>query len=98
LSPFGRARSPSLPRATQEHALALPSSPAPGSSPSEVELETPLFFESAGRPLYAVFHAPALERPFRLAGGPASGYRYLVDSNLDWGQDLKGLASWLREQ
>jgi 4-amino-4-deoxy-L-arabinose transferase-like glycosyltransferase len=32
-----------------------------------------------------------------LAGGPACGYRYLVDSNLDWGQDLKGLASWLRE-
>lgn len=31
-----------------------------------------------------------------LAGGPANGYRYLVDSNLDWGQDLKGLASWLR--
>ena len=26
------------------------------------------------------------------AGGPANGYRLLVDSNLDWGQDLKGLA------
>lgn len=25
------------------------------------------------------------------AGGPKNGYRYLVDSNLDWGQDLKGL-------
>ncbi len=24
-------------------------------------------------------------------GGPANGYRYLVDSNLDWGQDLKNL-------
>jgi 4-amino-4-deoxy-L-arabinose transferase-like glycosyltransferase len=32
-----------------------------------------------------------------LAGGPSNGYRYLVDSNLDWGQDLEGLASWLRE-
>ena len=63
MSPFGRARSPSLPRATQEHALALPSSPVPGSSPSEVELETPLFFESAGRPLYGVYHPPALDRP-----------------------------------
>ena len=30
-----------------------------------------------------------------LAGGPAGGYRYLVDSNLDWGQDLKGLKAWL---
>jgi serine aminopeptidase S33 family len=28
-----------------------------------VELETPLFFESAGRPLYGVYHAPALDRP-----------------------------------
>jgi hypothetical protein len=33
-----------------------------------------------------------------LAGGPANGYRYLVDSSLDWGQDLKELARWQREQ
>ncbi|MES2696122.1 MAG: glycosyltransferase family 39 protein [Verrucomicrobiota bacterium] len=31
-----------------------------------------------------------------LAGGPANGYRLLVDSSLDWGQDLPGLAGWLR--
>jgi hypothetical protein len=30
-----------------------------------------------------------------LAGGPEGGYRYLVDSNLDWGQDLKGLKAWM---
>jgi len=30
-----------------------------------------------------------------LAGGPRNGYKTLVDSNLDWGQDLNGLASWL---
>jgi hypothetical protein len=30
-----------------------------------------------------------------LAGGPDGGYRYLVDSNLDWGQDLKGLKPWM---
>jgi hypothetical protein len=29
------------------------------------------------------------------AGGPANGYRLLVDSNLDWGQDLKGLKAWM---
>jgi hypothetical protein len=29
------------------------------------------------------------------AGGPANGYRYLVDSNLDWGQDLKGLKQYM---
>ena len=28
-------------------------------------------------------------------GGPRNGYRYLVDSNLDWGQDLKGLKVWM---
>ena len=26
-----------------------------------------------------------------LGGGPSQGYRHFVDSNLDWGQDLKGL-------
>ena len=29
------------------------------------------------------------------AGGPANGYRLLVDSSLDWGQDLPGLKEWL---
>jgi Dolichyl-phosphate-mannose-protein mannosyltransferase len=32
-----------------------------------------------------------------IAGGPSGGYRYLVDSNLDWGQDLPALARWLEE-
>jgi hypothetical protein len=30
-----------------------------------------------------------------LAGGPANGWRHLVDSSLDWGQDLPGLAEWV---
>ena len=30
-----------------------------------------------------------------LGGGPRNGYRLLVDSNLDWGQDLKGLKAWM---
>lgn len=29
-----------------------------------------------------------------LAGGPRAGHRYLADSNVDWGQDLKRLAHW----
>ncbi len=33
-----------------------------------------------------------------LAGGPAGGYRYLADSNLDWGQNLWDLRSWLESQ
>ena len=28
-------------------------------------------------------------------GGPARGSEYLVDSNLDWGQDLKPLKAWM---
>jgi hypothetical protein len=31
-------------------------------------------------------------------GGSSQGYRYLADSNLDWGQDLKRLASFIREK
>jgi hypothetical protein len=33
-----------------------------------------------------------------LAGGPANGRRVLVDSNLDWGQDLKNLKTYMDEQ
>ncbi len=32
-----------------------------------------------------------------LAGGPDNGYKYLVDSNLDWGQDLKGLKRYMMD-
>ncbi|MEK7500741.1 MAG: glycosyltransferase family 39 protein [Patescibacteria group bacterium] len=30
-----------------------------------------------------------------LAGGPANGYKYVADSNLDWGQDLKRLRDFV---
>jgi hypothetical protein len=40
------------------------------------------------RPDYLAYFNP-------LAGGPAHGYRHLVDSSLDWGQDLPGLHDWL---
>ncbi len=30
-------------------------------------------------------------------GGPKHGHDYLVDSNLDWGQDLKGLKRWMND-
>lgn len=32
------------------------------------------------------------------AGGPSRGYRVLIDSNLDWGQDLIGLKRYLDEK
>jgi 4-amino-4-deoxy-L-arabinose transferase-like glycosyltransferase len=30
-----------------------------------------------------------------VAGGPTGGHKYVVDSNLDWGQDLKRLGDWV---
>jgi hypothetical protein len=33
-----------------------------------------------------------------LAGGRLGGHRVLVDSNLDWGQDLPRLAAWMRRE
>lgn len=33
----------------------------------------------------------------QLAGGPIEGKKIAVDSNLDWGQDLKRLAAWAEE-
>jgi 4-amino-4-deoxy-L-arabinose transferase-like glycosyltransferase len=43
----------------------------------------------AARPHYLAFFNQA-------AGGPENGWRQLVDSSLDWGQDLPALADWLR--
>ena len=33
----------------------------------------------------------------QLGGGPDQGHEHLVDSSLDWGQDLPGLKQWLDE-
>ena len=33
-----------------------------------------------------------------LAGGAANGHKVLIDSNLDWGQDLKALKRWMDGQ
>jgi len=43
--------------------------------------------------LYAPRYIPYFNE---LVGGPAGGSRCLIDSNLDWGQDLKRLAAWER--
>ena len=39
-------------------------------------------------PHYLAYFSPVV-------GGPEQGYRHLVDSSLDWGQDLPGLQKWL---
>ncbi|MSR65661.1 MAG: phospholipid carrier-dependent glycosyltransferase [Verrucomicrobiae bacterium] len=44
----------------------------------------------------AIFISPHFLAYFNpLAGGPRNGHKSLVDSNCDWGQDLKGLKRWL---
>ena len=40
------------------------------------------------RPHYLAYFNP-------IAGGPSQGYHHLVDSSLDWGQDLPRLKTWL---
>lgn len=32
-----------------------------------------------------------------LIGGPQNGYRYLIDANVDWGQDLYFVREWIRQ-
>ncbi|AOS44541.1 hypothetical protein Verru16b_01604 [Lacunisphaera limnophila] len=44
----------------------------------------------AVHPHYLAYFSP-------IVGGPAQGYHHLVDSSLDWGQDLPGLKRWLEE-
>ena len=33
----------------------------------------------------------------QVAGGPSGGYRYVTDSNLDWGQDLIRFSDWVKK-
>jgi hypothetical protein len=33
-----------------------------------------------------------------IGGGPDGGWRILVDSNIDWGQDMKGLRNWMERE
>lgn len=39
-------------------------------------------------PHYLAYFSPVV-------GGPSEGYKHLVDSSLDWGQDLPGLKKWM---
>jgi len=58
--------------------------------PAALVIAAALAFAAASlsiRPHYLAF--------FNALVGPERGYRHLVDSSLDWGQDLPGLAAWL---
>lgn len=48
-------------------------------------------------PLALRFHPHQLAYFNALAGGPVDGRRHLVDSNIDWGQDLHALKAYLDE-
>jgi len=51
-----------------------------------------LFFENLLiYPDYLSYFSPVV-------GGTSQGYKHLVDSSLDWGQDLKGLKEWLKRE
>ncbi len=51
----------------------------------------------AGTVLVAVWIFPNYLAYFnQLIGGPENGWRYLADSNVDWGQELPALAQWQR--
>ena len=46
---------------------------------------------------FAVICPHYLASSSELIGGPGNGYKYMADSDLDWGQDLKGLKKWMDE-
>ena len=46
-----------------------------------------MFFHPFVRPHYLAYFNESV-------GGPANGYKHLVDSSLDWGQDLPELKAW----
>lgn len=51
---------------------------------------------ACGLPLTAVLSWPHTIGYFsEIIGGPRQGYRYLLDSNLDWNQDIWRLRNWL---
>ena len=50
----------------------------------------------AGCAVSFVFATPGYLSYFNvLAGGPRGAWRHVVDSNIDWGQDLRRLESWM---
>jgi len=42
-----------------------------------------------------VIHPHYLSYFNEFVGGSSNGYKYFLDSNVDWGQDLNGLKKWM---
>lgn len=64
--------------------------------PAAIAVGALFVFAPPWRP--SMVYAHHLEYFNELAGGPVNGYRSLVDSNVDWGQDLRLLKRWTEEQ
>ncbi|MBL7156517.1 MAG: glycosyltransferase family 39 protein [Candidatus Pacebacteria bacterium] len=72
-------------------------------------IKKPLFFSEQGKYIIIgfllIWQAVSVVSIFphflayfnEIAGGPDNGYIYVVDSNLDWGQDLRRLKQWVDE-
>jgi len=45
----------------------------------------------------AIYHPHYISYFNQLIGGPENGYKYLTDSDIDWGQDIKGLKKYMDE-
>lgn len=71
---------------------------------SEIGLERKyLFFSTLGLCVWYLISSISTYPHFlayfnEFVGGPKNGYKYQVDSNLDWGQDLKGLKNYMDEK
>lgn len=71
---------------------------APGVLSARLRVALPLVLVAGQAVATARTHPHYIAFFNTLAGGPAHGYRLLVDSSVDWGQDLPGLARHLRER
>jgi len=79
------------------HLARLPTSTRPRTPPSPrflFSLLLSLWLALATLCIYP--HFLAFFNP--LGGGPENGWRTLADSNIDWGQDLKGLRAWMERE
>ncbi|MBI1347261.1 hypothetical protein GC163_13355 [bacterium] len=56
-----------------------------------------ILLAAASLPFSLRYHPHHLAYFNEYAGGPANGWQHLVDSNVDWGQDLHALKDWLDE-
>ena len=61
---------------------------------ARIALQIVMNYEEGGEA--SVLHGDPASETFlnELVGGPSGGLDWLDDSNVDWGQDLPGLAAW----